>query len=71
MFCYAPGLRASHPAHSLRTCVYGGVDLQEDVRLWLETFGPPEVTQTTWRLYRSKIDPCLQCRHHPRYVFVL
>ena len=34
--------------------------------MWLEKFGPPEVTQTTWRLHKSKIDPCLQCRHHPR-----
>lgn len=39
---------------------------QDDVRLWLEKYGPPAVTRTTWRLHKSKIDPCLQCRHHPR-----
>jgi hypothetical protein len=76
---YARGCAQPWPRAAPRTlstpcpCVGGLVThvcvclwVQDDVRMWLEKFGPPEVTQTTWRLHKSKIDPCLQCRHHPR-----
>mmetsp|Transcript_7095 Transcript_7095/g.16256 ORF Transcript_7095/g.16256 Transcript_7095/m.16256 type:complete len:389 (-) Transcript_7095:539-1705(-) len=37
-----------------------GVELQK----WLEHDGPTEVTQTDWRLHKSKIDSSVICKHH-------